>query len=229
MIRRPPRSTLFPYTTLFRSWVLATCRGDRVEALRASRAMASLAPASETLYLVAEDARALNRPREAVDALVALGPDRGFTRGWWVYWEELTTALHLLGDHRAELKQAVEGARRFPDNPQVLMTQGRALAALGRADEVTRRLAASVNLPAMQGWTPADGMVVAALELRAHGHAAAGDAALAQARDWLAGRSAAEAASEEHRLRVALVSYIPGRLADAQRQVQLPAGPERPG
>src|SRR2546426_8875851 len=64
MIRRPPRSTLFPYTTLFRSWVLATCRGDRVEALRASRAMASLAPASETLYLVAEDARALNRRSE---------------------------------------------------------------------------------------------------------------------------------------------------------------------
>src|SRR5207244_3008620 len=129
---------------------------DRPQGLRASRAMASLAPASETLYLVAEDARALNRPREAVDALVALGPDRGFTRGWWVYWDELTTALHLLGDHRAELKQALEGARRFPDNPQVLMTQVRALAALGRADEVMQRLAASVNLPAMQGWTPAD-------------------------------------------------------------------------
>src|SRR5438094_9222309 len=220
---------LAPLDRAYLAWVLATCRGDRAEALRASRAMASLAPASATLYLVAEDARALNRPREAVDALVALGPDRGFTRGWWVYWYDLTTALHLLGDHRAELKQALEGARRFPDNPQVLMTQVRALAALGRADEVMQRLAASVNLPAMQGWTPADGMVVAALELRAHGHAAAGDAALAQARDWLAGRSAAEAASEEHRLRVALVSYIAGRLADAQRQFQLLAAPDRLG
>src|SRR5205809_6025752 len=144
---------LAPLDRAYLAWVLATCRGDRAEALRASRAMASLAPASETLYLVAEDARALNRPREAVDALVALGPDRGFTRGWWVYWDELTTALHLLGDHRAELKQALAGARRFPDNPQVLMTQVRALAALGRADEVMQRLAASVNLPAMQGWT----------------------------------------------------------------------------
>src|SRR5258708_20453771 len=27
MIRRPPRSTLFPYTTLFRSKVTPTCRG----------------------------------------------------------------------------------------------------------------------------------------------------------------------------------------------------------
>src|SRR5688572_23310424 len=29
MIRRPPRSTLFPYTTLFRSALLAVARGDR--------------------------------------------------------------------------------------------------------------------------------------------------------------------------------------------------------
>src|SRR5690242_20985557 len=26
MIRRPPRSTLFPYTTLFRSWRASSCR-----------------------------------------------------------------------------------------------------------------------------------------------------------------------------------------------------------
>src|SRR2546423_5663803 len=31
MIRRPPRSTLFPYTTLFRSQLLAACQGDRLE------------------------------------------------------------------------------------------------------------------------------------------------------------------------------------------------------
>src|SRR3712207_7515532 len=29
MIRRPPRSTLFPYTTLFRSWVKALALEDR--------------------------------------------------------------------------------------------------------------------------------------------------------------------------------------------------------
>src|SRR5256885_9585058 len=29
MIRRPPRSTLFPYTTLFRSWPTAPCGGWR--------------------------------------------------------------------------------------------------------------------------------------------------------------------------------------------------------
>src|SRR5438477_9519016 len=29
MIRRPPRSTLYPYTTLFRSWVVAAGKVDR--------------------------------------------------------------------------------------------------------------------------------------------------------------------------------------------------------
>ncbi len=218
-----------PLDRSYLAWVLATCRGDGAEALRAARAMANLAPASEALYLVAEAAMALNRPREAVDALVALGPDRGFTRGWWVYWSDLTTALHLLGDHRRELKEALEGARRFPDNPQVLITQVRAFAALGRADEATRRLAATVSLPPVQGWTPADGMLLAAVELRAHGHAAAADTALAQARDWLAARPPAEAASNEHRFRVALVSYLAGRLADAQREFARLAAPERLG
>ena len=209
-----------PLDRSYLAWVLATCRGDRAEALQASRAMASLAPASEALYLVAEDAMALNRPREAANALMALGPDRGFTRGWWVYWDDLTTALHLLGDHRRELKEALEGARRFPDNAQVLTTQIRALAGLGRAEEATRRLAASVNLPPVEGWTPADGLLLAAVELRAHGHPAEGDTALARARDWLAARPPTEAASEVHRYRVALVDYTAGRLDDARREFE---------
>src|SRR5437762_1551523 len=58
---------LAPLDRAYLAWVLATCRGDGAEALRAARAMTHLAPASEALYLVAEDAMALNRPREAVD------------------------------------------------------------------------------------------------------------------------------------------------------------------
>src|SRR5256885_6473638 len=37
MIRRPPRSTLFPYTTLFRSWCAAS-RRDRHRSLQGKRA-----------------------------------------------------------------------------------------------------------------------------------------------------------------------------------------------
>src|SRR5260370_17656207 len=44
MIRRPPRSTLFPYTTLFRSLLLA--RGIRAQALDCFRRVAQLVPNS---------------------------------------------------------------------------------------------------------------------------------------------------------------------------------------
>src|SRR5436305_841778 len=216
---------LAPLDRAYLAWVLATCRGDGAEALRAARAMTHLAPASEALYLVAEDAMALNRPREAVDALMTLGPDRGFTRGWWVYWYDLTTALHLLGDHRRELQQALEGVRRFPDNPQILTTEVRALAALGRVADMRRRVAASENLPRVQGWAPADVLLLAAVELRAHGPAPEADTTLAEARDWLAAHPPAEAASAAHQLRVALVSYLSGRLADAQREFERLAAP----
>lgn len=218
-----------PLDRSYLAWVLATCRGDGVEALRAARAMAILAPGSEALYLVAEDAMALNRPREAVDALEALGPDRGFTRGWWVYWFNLTTALHMAGDHRRELSEALEGLRRFPDNVQILATEVRALAALGRVEEMKRRVAVSANFPPMHGWTPADVLLLAALELRAHGHASEGDTTLAQARDWLAGRPPAEAATEAHQVRVALADYVAGRLADAQREFERLAARGEPG
>src|SRR3712207_6879581 len=36
MIRRPPRSTLFPYTTLFRSWVVHAADGPRRDLLQAA-------------------------------------------------------------------------------------------------------------------------------------------------------------------------------------------------
>src|SRR3712207_8342476 len=41
MIRRPPRSTLFPYTTLFRSWAFAIVPLDRVELCHAVENTAS--------------------------------------------------------------------------------------------------------------------------------------------------------------------------------------------
>src|SRR2546422_6688971 len=37
MIRRPPRSTLFPYTTLFRSLICGMLHGNEVPALRGKR------------------------------------------------------------------------------------------------------------------------------------------------------------------------------------------------
>src|SRR5256885_5496948 len=52
MIRRPPRSTLFPYTTLFRSPSAAPARGDHV--LQAAARMATLGCEHVPAMLTAE-------------------------------------------------------------------------------------------------------------------------------------------------------------------------------
>src|SRR5688572_32680525 len=65
MIRRPPRSTLFPYTTLFRSWDYGPLGAELKRNLR------------ETWW------RAMTRDREDVvglDATIIMHPDRKSTR-----------------------------------------------------------------------------------------------------------------------------------------------------
>src|SRR2546429_8544832 len=161
MIRRPPRSTLFPYTTLFRS--------------------------------------------------------RGLFRGWSVYWFYLTFGRHLEGDHRRELKEALEGRRRHPADFAVLAAEVRALAALGRAADISERLVEAPSLPPQPGWSPADIAIIAALELAAHDHQADAPAAGMWAVRWLEGRPATEARSVANRFRLALAYYVGGRLDDTRR------------
>src|SRR3712207_8231468 len=80
MIRRPPRSTLFPYTTLFRSELLAACYRNSL-ALAEENGVESIAfPAISTGifgYPVEEAAGvALGTTKDAVDSL----EDRKSTR-----------------------------------------------------------------------------------------------------------------------------------------------------
>src|SRR2546430_12103352 len=51
MIRRPPRSTLFPYTTLFRSDPSACCRNRRPMTLRANAPTRTMNAAVERVRL----------------------------------------------------------------------------------------------------------------------------------------------------------------------------------
>ncbi len=214
--RSPGR--LAPLDQLYLTWVLAQARGDRQRALETAREMATLAPNSETLWLVAQCALALNRPREMVAALTALGPDRGLFRGWSVYWFYLSFAHHLMSDHRRELKAALEGRRRHPEELTVLAAEVRALAALGRSADVNERLAEAPSLPPQPGWSPADIGLLAAFELAAHDHRAEAPAAGMWAARWLESRPSAEARSAAHRFRLAIAYYLTGRL-DATRRL----------
>ena len=143
----------------------AAIDGDRTASYRAARRRAEVAPNPGTLYQQAREARKTNRPREAVQILIDLDPAGPVLKGWTSYWGEIGSAYHLLGEYEEELKQARRGRRQYPDKLGGLFREARALAALGRTDEV---LALAREI--LSRWPHPSNLWVAALELRAHGH-----------------------------------------------------------
>jgi hypothetical protein len=117
-----------------------------------------------------------------------LDPERPPARQYAPHWEAITLAQHLLGDYRAELASAQHGRRLHPDRVSAVYNETRALAALGQVAEVERRLDGLLDVPEEPLYTPAEVMRVIGTELRAHGHAAAADAAFSRA---LAGTTSA--------------------------------------
>src|SRR2546430_14604223 len=106
MIRRPPRSTLFPYTTLFRSEAFAGVRADLIRSAYAAyvaelvdRGLADRDPHQEVFALTLDTLETLGRSR-ADDADVAV----------------LRFALRLAGclGYQPETAMCVECGRRLP-------------------------------------------------------------------------------------------------------------------
>src|SRR2546426_7329559 len=74
MIRRPPRSTLFPYTTLFRSWVrfarlVRPCRAGRDSARNRRQAERRDQPGDEAAGCRGENGRRRTRSEEHTSEL----------------------------------------------------------------------------------------------------------------------------------------------------------------
>jgi Protein kinase domain len=214
---------LAPVDRSYAGWVAAVVRGNAVNALDAARELARLAPASDALFLVSQAAMYNNRPREAVAAMEGLDPDRGLFRGTYVYAWDITSALHMLGEHRRELKEAVAGRRRSPGLAG-LSVEARALAALDRLDEARQRLDEGFQLPSQDRYTPGSVALLIAEELRAHGHEAAAREAVARAIAWY--EAQAKQAGREgvvgHDLAIELVQayFEAGRLDDARRLLE---------
>src|SRR5437016_6402967 len=81
MIRRPPRSTLFPYTTLFRSEMVGLWRGN-------DRISAHFRSSGEIIWRPLDCARARTSAVE--------GPYRHVRRNAWLRSEEHTSELQSL-------------------------------------------------------------------------------------------------------------------------------------
>src|SRR3712207_8610299 len=83
MIRRPPRSTLFPYTTLFRS---------RIDDCRCRAGLAALLLAQHHHEVMAQ-ALPHTCTQEGAEVAIDRGPGRKGRRGWQMRSEEHTSEL----------------------------------------------------------------------------------------------------------------------------------------
>ena len=181
-------NTITPAEQTVYELLQADVRGDLWARLRASRELMRLTPASVEGYtLTASSALFVNRPREALETVEQVDPDRGLLLVAPYYWINHTAALHRLGDHRAELRSARMGVRRFPNRFVTHVNLLFALAALGDVRSLRRELARTTRDDPSLGGNREKALLVWR-ELKAHGRETA-------AAEWLAGLVAEASAS----------------------------------
>jgi DNA-binding SARP family transcriptional activator/TolB-like protein len=211
--------SLTPLEQLQIDRVMARCRGDLAAAYTLGRRLTDALPRSELMWeQLARDALDFNHPQEAVTILEGLHPDSGVLSGRAGYYNWLTNAYHVLGEHKRELRAARRARERFPRNLATLRMELLALSALGRGREVIERLDEIETLPPDPIRLPAPVMRETALDLAAHGDSAAAGIVLARTLAWLASQTAADRATEDHRFERALTHSAAGH-ADSARAI----------
>jgi tetratricopeptide (TPR) repeat protein/TolB-like protein len=152
-------------------------------------------------------ARWTNRPQEAVTTLEAQGDwhELGFPQLY-----SLCDALHMLGQHRRELEVARHAVASFPGHMYSAGSEARALAALGRTDEVARLVEeSSPGSETLQIRLARE----VSLELRAHGST---EAAREMAEKTLARFSSSEGITLRARWCLATLMWVAERPEDAR-------------
>lgn len=166
-----------PWSRAVLDHLSALLAGDWEGAYRTARVLAELSPDSEWLFKLGFAAHETRRSGEALDALLRVDPDRGWIKEWSSYWRVRAEVQHVVGDAEAALADARRGRTASPDDPWLRTLELRALAALGRADEL---LATMEDEFAAGDGAALWHLTLVVEELRAHGHAAA-DRLLARA------------------------------------------------
>ncbi|MCG6956177.1 MAG: hypothetical protein LJF04_09310 [Gemmatimonadetes bacterium] len=195
-------------------------RGDRPAVLALVREGARLDPGGTLHYMSAGTALANGRPREALDLYSNLDPNCPWAPDWVSPWTVLTGAYHLLGQHRRELTEAGRARGLHPNAPEALFLELRALAALGRLQGVSAKLAEATAIPPTQGWNAGRVLSRTAAELRAHGHVTLATEALDSALAWYRARPPEEGSAAGHRVAYADVLLMAGDLEEADTVLQ---------
>ncbi len=164
---------LAPYDRYRLDYVTASIRGDRAAALAAARAGVALVPYGTLRYAFVGSLLAANRPHEALQNLEDLSSHLQVGRRWYQVWRLHTEILHVLGHHERELGVAQEAREAISGTLYAMTYEGRALAALGRLEELTALVGEIVVAAPQPVQTPGEALMDLAREARAHGHHAA--------------------------------------------------------
>jgi serine/threonine-protein kinase len=181
----PRREELAPYDRYRFDYALAGRRGDRAAQLRAARAATERVPfGTQRLALVVSLVQN-NRPREALETFGEVWEDfLAISGGWPPLWYTYTEIHHLLEDHDRELELAREGKEVVAGVILGLGLEARALAALGRTEELDDVVSQVLAAPEAQEENPGTVLEMVAEELRAHGHAGAAGRVIEEALSW---------------------------------------------
>ncbi|HUF49390.1 MAG TPA: tetratricopeptide repeat protein [Longimicrobiales bacterium] len=162
----PLRDRMEPWDRAIFGYFHADARGDPPGTYHALQRVVAISPGSEWVYHLGVAALYTNRPREAIQHLRAVDPERGWLKDWRPYWPVLLEAYHNGGQFAGELQAIADMERaRGAAAPAARL---RALAALGRVPEAVqlhRQLLAERG----QDWRAARRAIALARELKAHG------------------------------------------------------------
>jgi tetratricopeptide (TPR) repeat protein len=214
---RSRRAHMSEYDQQQVEYLSALLASDGAHAVAAGMRAVEIAPESRAAYNLGRDLIAMDRASEGRRVLEAVDPDRGLMKGWPSYWTQLTHARHLTGAHDLELEAARSMRQRFPESTVATVLEARALAALGRTEELDAVLAHTAQLPAGTYWSHGAALVVAGEELIVHVDSTRGLPYLELAVEWLERELRAEPGRREHRywLGSALYDLARWREADA--------------
>jgi tRNA A-37 threonylcarbamoyl transferase component Bud32/TolB-like protein/tetratricopeptide (TPR) repeat protein len=166
IVRR--QDELAPYDRYRLEFLNAERRGDQAAALAAARSGVALVPYGTLRYALIGELVSANRPREALANLEDLRAHVPLGGQWAYVWQRQTEILHLLGQHERELQVARAARDTLPGQLFGMMYEGRALAALGRVDDLMSLVDEVLDAAPQPGLTPGDALSELALESRAH-------------------------------------------------------------
>ncbi len=189
---------------------VARFQGNYAESLEFFRQAETLAPEDYVLnYLIGFEAIRLNRPQETVDTFKKIEiPEfvNSYEVGAWRF-KVIAKAHHILGEYLKEFENISQGQDYFPDNISLHVGRVRALAALGRVQEVVEAIEKSLTLT-QQPEAPGEIMLEAAQELRAHGYLNESKEIANRAVSWYQSRVSEEAVGEKQRSDLAFALYV---------------------